>query len=114
MGEASSRPDRAPSPHGRRAGLSALLTPPLGIPLFAPRPRPPAEEEAPPVPPAADERLSPPPGAADGLREKVCRCGHPHAAHEHYRRGTDCGICGVAGCAAYARAAGSKPSRRRS
>ncbi|GAA4121676.1 hypothetical protein GCM10022215_26800 [Nocardioides fonticola] len=22
-----------------------------------------------------------------------CRCGHEHAAHEHYRRGTDCALC---------------------
>lgn len=23
-----------------------------------------------------------------------CRCGHPSAAHEHYRIGTSCGFCG--------------------
>jgi len=22
-----------------------------------------------------------------------CRCGHGKRAHEHYRRGTDCGLC---------------------
>ena len=22
-----------------------------------------------------------------------CTCGHPHQAHEHYRRGTDCAMC---------------------
>jgi hypothetical protein len=22
-----------------------------------------------------------------------CRCGHARAAHEHYRRGTDCALC---------------------
>ncbi len=26
-------------------------------------------------------------------RSGVCRCGHPAAAHEHYRPGTDCGLC---------------------
>jgi hypothetical protein len=23
----------------------------------------------------------------------VCRCGHDHEAHEHYRPGTDCALC---------------------
>jgi hypothetical protein len=23
----------------------------------------------------------------------LCRCGHPRAAHEHYRAGTDCAQC---------------------
>jgi hypothetical protein len=27
-----------------------------------------------------------------------CACGHGRAAHDHYRRGTDCGACGAAGC----------------
>jgi len=31
----------------------------------------------------------------------VCRCGHDRAAHEHYRRGSDCGACGRDVCAAY-------------
>lgn len=22
-----------------------------------------------------------------------CTCGHPHEAHEHYRRGSDCSVC---------------------
>lgn len=22
-----------------------------------------------------------------------CRCGHTRAAHEHYRRGSDCALC---------------------
>ena len=22
-----------------------------------------------------------------------CRCGHPHDSHEHYRAGSDCGLC---------------------
>ena len=37
---------------------------------------------------------------ADGPHP-VCRCGHVEAAHEHYRRGTDCGICGRDVCAAF-------------
>lgn len=23
----------------------------------------------------------------------TCRCGHDRSAHEHYRAGTDCGLC---------------------
>ena len=30
-----------------------------------------------------------------------CLCGHGRPAHRHYRRGSDCGICGAAECAAY-------------
>jgi len=33
--------------------------------------------------------------------DSVCRCGHVEAAHEHYRRGTDCGICGRDVCASF-------------
>lgn len=29
-----------------------------------------------------------------------CRCGHPADAHDHYRRGTDCGACGPDVCPA--------------
>lgn len=32
----------------------------------------------------------------------MCRCGHPADMHEHYRRGTDCGSCGIEHCPAYA------------
>lgn len=27
-------------------------------------------------------------------KTKPCSCGHVRAAHEHYRRGTDCALCG--------------------
>jgi hypothetical protein len=33
--------------------------------------------------------------------ETVCRCGHQQAAHEHYRRGSDCGVCGRDTCPAF-------------
>lgn len=36
--------------------------------------------------------------------DSLCRCGHVQAAHEHYRRGTDCGICGRDSCPAFAAA----------
>jgi len=41
-----------------------------------------------------------------GARKCRCVCGHPRAAHEHYRRGSDCGVCGVAKCATYRRNGG--------
>ena len=28
-----------------------------------------------------------------GPAARPCRCGHPSTAHEHLRRGTDCGLC---------------------
>lgn len=31
----------------------------------------------------------------------ACQCGHIEGAHEHYRRGTDCALCG---CARFRRA----------
>ena len=46
----------------------------------------------------------------------LCACGHERDAHEHYRPGTDCGVCGVACRAFHARTgraagryAGSRP-----
>lgn len=30
-----------------------------------------------------------------------CRCGHVEEAHEHYRKGSDCGICGRATCRSF-------------
>lgn len=32
------------------------------------------------------------------LRRDRCRCGHDFAAHQHYRRGTDCGLCPEGEC----------------
>lgn len=42
-------------------------------------------------------------------KDGTCRCGHSHQAHEHYRRGSDCGICGADGCAKF-RLAPNQPS----
>jgi hypothetical protein len=59
---------------------------------------------APPAPPAPAEQTPPPapevPGASD-VPPTLCRCGHDAAAHEHYRRGTDCGACGAQSCARF-------------
>ena len=27
-------------------------------------------------------------------RAVLCRCGHERVAHQHYRRGTECALCG--------------------
>jgi hypothetical protein len=39
---------------------------------------------------------------------KGCTCGHQANAHEHYRRGTDCGMCS---CPKF-RAGSAKPAPR--
>ena len=26
-------------------------------------------------------------------RPRLCICGHPYTAHQHYRRGTECSLC---------------------
>lgn len=28
----------------------------------------------------------------------LCQCGHPRAAHEHLRRGSDCSLCAPGSC----------------
>lgn len=45
----------------------------------------------------------------------ICRCGHEQDAHEHYRPGHDCGVCGPVRCRRYARrtARGARSSFRR-
>ena len=35
------------------------------------------------------------------VTDAVCECGHVQAAHEHYRRGSDCGICGRDVCGSF-------------
>jgi hypothetical protein len=46
-------------------------------------------------------------------RTRVCQCGHDRIGHEHYRSGSDCGLCD---CARYRRAANgagvATPSKR--
>jgi hypothetical protein len=36
----------------------------------------------------------------------ICVCGHAVAAHEHYRRGTDCALCSGRECPQFRNAAG--------
>lgn len=79
-----------------------VLTPPVGLPE-SPR----TEGAAPPpIVGEGGRRVDPPaepPGAARPCAR--CVCGHVHDVHEHYRPGSDCGICGPAECAAYRHAA---------
>lgn len=69
---------------------SAVLTPPTGLlavpdldGLVAAQRRP--EDRRRPTPPLTVVQ--------------PCTCGHPRAAHDHYRTGRDCGACGAEGCA---------------
>jgi hypothetical protein len=36
-----------------------------------------------------------------GRSVELCVCGHERDAHEHYRRGTDCAVCGNGDCPRY-------------
>jgi hypothetical protein len=102
--------DDAALPHARRGSAarnrratgaaSSTLTPPIGMAPVPPDPAPPA---ASPVAPVQAPPLPAGPDAAVGL----CVCLHDRAAHEHYRRGSDCGVCGAEGCAAYRRRGGA-------
>lgn len=42
------------------------------------------------------------PVRSDG-QTPTCECGHAEAAHRHYRRGSDCGVCGAMTCARFRR-----------
>lgn len=53
-----------------------------------------------------------PPAAPATPTTAVCRCGHEKDVHEHYRPGTDCGICGTS-CRAFRAAADPGTTRRR-
>ncbi len=45
------------------------------------------------------------------MPELTCRCGHEKAAHQHYRRGTDCGVCGATACPRFRKAPAGTPAR---
>jgi hypothetical protein len=51
----------------------------------------PAERSAPAASPGPAEAGRPVPTAGP-----LCSCGHGKQAHEHYRRGSDCALCGCA------------------
>jgi hypothetical protein len=77
------------------AGTPAVLTPPTGLPATPP----PARAVPPPPPPR--------PPATEAPVVAPCVCRHAREAHEHWRRGTDCGVCGPQACARYRRRGGA-------
>lgn len=42
--------------------------------------------------------------------DDLCTCGHPRAAHQHYRRGSDCALCAPGGCDRFTRSRTSAPA----
>ena len=70
---------------------SSTLTPPTGLPSV--------DDARVVVPPPRRRRPRRPAG--------LCVCRHPKAVHEHWRRGSDCGICGVSVCRAYRKQGGA-------
>lgn len=112
MGDDRPEPQRT----GRTTG-SSVLTPPTGIRVI------------PDVPDHAESLLEPLRNAdavvpcAEPVPARVvpigvwippdvdalagsCLCGHGSPAHEHWRRGSDCGVCGAASCPAFRRRGG--------
>jgi hypothetical protein len=77
----------------RRAGPSTL-TPPTGLPAAPDAAAP--DAAAPDAPVVQPPRTVPRAPVVD-----PCVCSHGREAHEHWRRGTDCGVCGREGCAAF-------------
>jgi hypothetical protein len=100
MGESTARQPDGPRLRGGRPPVtgSSVLTPPTGL------------RSLPQETVSEDARATPPPvGPAPPVAEPVvaaCVCSHPRAAHEHYRRGSDCGVCGASVCSAYRRRGG--------
>jgi hypothetical protein len=104
MDESAGRHEADPGKGGRRGkrGESApsVLTPPTGVPAVP--------DLGAAIP--AQRQDSPPTDVTPDVVDP-CQCGHAKEAHEHYRPGRDCGICGADVCAAYRAARG--PARRR-
>lgn len=103
MGDSTPVQGGGAAPRGRRPGSPGLsvLTPPTGVPsvpdLGAPIPvRRTTDLQGPSTPPP--------------VVVEPCLCGHARAAHEHYRRGHDCGACGSVTCTAFRPVGG--PTRR--
>lgn len=96
---ADSATGRAGQRGGRRHGAgSSVLTPPTGIPTVPDHVFPDLDVAVPTQRTAPVRPTKPParPPIVD-----PCTCGHPKEAHEHYRKGTDCGACGAGACSAY-------------
>jgi hypothetical protein len=98
------RPDR------RHPAGSSVLTPPTGVPAV------PAQRKPTPAPATRKPETPPVTPPAPPVRPTVvepCACGHAREAHEHYRPGTDCGVCGATACSAYRARGGSVSSMLR-
>jgi hypothetical protein len=99
MGDAASGHSAGAGQRRGRANSagSSVLTPPTGMPSLSDLDTslPTQRTSSPAVP--AD---APPPPAQRTVIDP-CVCGHGHAAHEHYRPGSDCGTCGRMGCAEF-------------
>jgi hypothetical protein len=90
MGDTTSGSNGRPARRGRPSNIgSSVLTPPIGIPAI------PGQRESGPVTPPVT-----PPAPPKAIVEP-CVCGHAREAHEHYRRGTDCGACGAQECGSF-------------
>ena len=97
MGDDAARREGPPTPVSRRGRRgttgSSVLTPPTGLPELPDE----VQTVGPPLPPAPPRETAVAP----------CVCSHARAAHEHWRRGTDCGICGPDRCSSYRRRGGA-------
>jgi hypothetical protein len=50
------------------------------------------------VPPMPGESK---PSSAENGDDRLCVCGHNSDAHQHFRSGTDCSLCGASECKKY-------------
>ncbi|MFP5072085.1 hypothetical protein ACLFMI_20765 [Pseudonocardia nantongensis] len=90
--------------HEVPATEAAATGAPATIPVVdVPAPRTPTEVAGPQAP------ATPPTATA----VEMCRCGHERDAHEHFRAGTDCGVCGIACSRFHARTGRGARSRLR-
>jgi hypothetical protein len=92
-------PGSRPS-HGRATG-SSVLTPPTGLTVVPDETVVPDDpralvDDVPAPAPSARPVAAPPQTAV-----APCLCGHGADAHRHWRRGTDCGTCGLGTCTIY-------------
>jgi hypothetical protein len=85
-------PGSSPS-RGRLAAGSSVLTPPAGMSVVPDDARGLLGAGLPRLAAAEETRLE--------AVASPCRCGHAPDVHRHWRRGSDCGECGVGACTAY-------------
>jgi hypothetical protein len=103
--------DLSKPPRPRRITGSSVLTPPTGVPAV-PGDAPPFLVEQRRGSDAAVPRVDAPPDLpvqaamrlpTDAVEAPAgfCLCGHEPRAHEHWRPGSECGVCGPGGCPTY-------------